>query len=313
MQALRRLKERALVKSLLERNISLVQKSKEWTDHRINFIGGSESAKFQRGDYQTLIDRKTGGGSDISEVPAICWGNLFEPIIERLVAKTYNCTTYNAGSIVELCERPVYSCSPDGFAVVDMRIKRKDGRVVEQPTTVLLEYKCPYSRQVNGSISFEYLAQVQHSLIVCDFVEIGLFCEANFQRCSIAEIADYSDRYRGYFFFYGEAAEACLHDLLTLNNDTERPVDLGICYHQKMLSKSAMCKKKAIIVNPGEEMPPIPAGMFAVLPWYLAKFGTITIKRPESDYLERHRERAYELVDKVKEINAAKEQCVEDY
>jgi len=84
--------------------------------------------------------------------PATIWGTMFEPVAREIYSQKNKVNVMEYGLIPHQ-KYEFIGASPDG--VTD--------------TGLLLEIKCPYSRNITNKIPKHYYEQVQHQLEVCDY------------------------------------------------------------------------------------------------------------------------------------------------
>lgn len=147
----------------------VAQRSDEWYAMRRDRLTASDIAQaMDRGKFgtrQQLLEKKA--FPDLfpfnGDNPALKWGVMFEPI----AARTY---TQRNGDIrihdFGLVAHPTLACfgaSPDGISELG----------------IMVEFKCPFRRKIDGTIPEQYLLQMQGQLAVCgleecDYVECAL-------------------------------------------------------------------------------------------------------------------------------------------
>lgn len=167
-----------------------------WLAAKINTIGGSSmgtvEGKNPYSSVATLISEKIGVSKFETNIKPQ-WGNLFEDVIKRYIEHDKKCEILGEDLYVE--GPPGVAYSPDGLAVmevVECEIveEESDGSVymvskkTTKTATVLLEFKCPYSRIPTGTPPPYYVSQVQMGLDVLEPPTIGLLAEALFRKCT---------------------------------------------------------------------------------------------------------------------------------
>lgn len=163
------------------------QHTQEWESVRCFLVGGSSIATFTGGGYSTVVDfvyEKLGLGArynfgSYSKVIYLNWGNLFEPMTEKVVEKELACKIYGENIFVEGQRKDgvLYTgYSPDGLAVVNNRI-------------CLLEFKCPFSRMpTRTGIPKMYKPQVKMGLDIIQVAEQGIFVDAIYRKCATVDL-----------------------------------------------------------------------------------------------------------------------------
>ena len=145
-----------------------VQKSKEWYEMRNGLLTASDWGTILDGGNSVLLkkcgdDRFIGG-------KAIEWGIKYEQVANMIYEKRNNVKVFEFG-----CLKHPYidylGASPDGIT--------EDG--------IMLEIKCPYSREITGIPKNDYWCQVQGQLEVCDLER------CDFIECCIKEYGDESE------------------------------------------------------------------------------------------------------------------------
>jgi hypothetical protein len=110
-----------------------------------------------------------------ARMSAFDWGIRFEPVVKQIYEYKYGCTIKDLGRLIH----PVDSrcaASPDGLIYHCPENKRK-GR--------LIEIKCPFTREIDGSVPKDYYHQMQMQLHVtglkhCDYVEASFASQYNY-------------------------------------------------------------------------------------------------------------------------------------
>lgn len=170
------------------------QGSDAWKELRLKFIGGSEIASvIRKNKHKTpskLIAGKLGfdpfTGSVITH-----WGNVFEELIRRYSQRKFKCCIMETGSIPY--KDNILSYSPDGLAVVntDLFIKEFGDNYLDsndKDQLVLFEFKCPYMRIPTTEIPEHYLPQISIGMNIIDIMEVGIFIQAIYRRCSFEQL-----------------------------------------------------------------------------------------------------------------------------
>jgi putative phage-type endonuclease len=163
-----------------------VQRSQEWYDFRDERITASDFAtalgEHPHGDQLKLLLRKVTRDRTFFTNNAILWGVKYEDAAIQIYEHRNKVNVVEYGCI----SHPVYTwlgASPDGIT--------DDG--------VMLEIKCPSSRQITGKIPSYYWNQVQGQLEVCELDR------CDFLECRIKEYdsrEEYeADNYKGNHFY----------------------------------------------------------------------------------------------------------------
>jgi hypothetical protein len=158
----------------------------KWHEAKLDTIGGSSMSTIQgTNPYEnvgSLIKQKIGMTKFRSSIQPQ-WGNLFEDVIKRVVEHDRSCKIL--GEDLFVFGPPNTSYSPDGLAVMELETDN-----VKTYKTVLVEFKCPYSRIPNGSPPVYYIPQVKMGLDLLGIPDIGLFIEGVFRRCAWDDLAN---------------------------------------------------------------------------------------------------------------------------
>jgi len=171
------------------------QGSDEWKQLRKGFVGGSEIATvLKQNKYKSInkfVLEKLGFSPFVGNV-ITHWGNVFEEVIRQHCEQVFTCEIKETGSIPY--HRGVLSYSPDGLAVVPTVSLRKHidqiSNINKQCPTqlVLFEFKCPHSRAPNYEIPDHYLPQVNIGMNIISMMEMAIFVQATFRRCSFEQL-----------------------------------------------------------------------------------------------------------------------------
>jgi hypothetical protein len=166
----------------------ITQHSAAWFTAKLFTVGGSQIAtivgKHPFSSMYQLIGSKIGIVKFVSNIK-VQWGNLFENVIKIYVE--YDKHTEIVGDEMFIPGPPNTSYSPDGLGVINMIYEECDSRMTTLSsvnTRALFEFKCPYSRIPDGKVPKYYVPQVKYGLDMIPVVDIGVFVEAVFRRCS---------------------------------------------------------------------------------------------------------------------------------
>jgi len=166
------------INSILIKTNGIQQHDDNWYKTRVKFIGGSEIAAIELKKYyklKELLEKKIGlSKSDFTGILPLNWGNLFEDMMNSFIEHHFD-TKVHGDSIYIYDDNQPTSYSPDGIAVID------------KSSIVLLEYKSPISRKLDGKVPEDYLCQVKAGLKEIKMCDYGLYCEGVFRMCSIDE------------------------------------------------------------------------------------------------------------------------------
>ena len=180
-------------------------------------IGGSELAALMglnpySSAFDVIMDKLTtlaGGESWGGGGEACWWGTLFEDIIGAYVEADLGAPIQ--GDDICIREHPGHRNSPDGYIVA--RFYRGTGgarhlwttdmspRIPTVERILLLEFKCPMSRKPLGTVPRQYKPQVWSGLAVSPVAHLGLYVDAVFRKCGVADLGDSPDYDTGYHRF----------------------------------------------------------------------------------------------------------------
>ena len=140
------------------------QRSDEWFSIRRNLITASDMAQaLNKGKFGTQKDfliKKIGNLMENnnkyiqSDNVALLWGVKYEEVANKIYMKRNSVEVFEFG----LIKHPTLDCfgaSPDGISELG----------------IMLEIKCPFKREIDGSIPEQYWMQIQGQLEVCDLEE----------------------------------------------------------------------------------------------------------------------------------------------
>ena len=168
----------------------VAQRSEEWYELRRSCLTASSIAqavdKGKYGSSSQLKRKKAFPEEDIFvKSPPLEWGIRFEQIASRSYKqRNKDIKLYEFGML----RHPSVFCfgaSPDNISELG----------------IMVEYKCPYKRKINGAIPEEYLMQMQGQMAVCclkecDYVECEIDAYYNDEDyCN--KVDDFSDRDHG--------------------------------------------------------------------------------------------------------------------
>ena len=142
-----------------------VQKSAEWYEMRNGLLTASDWGKIL--DAKTDVLAKKCGKDKFITGAAIEWGNKYEQVANMIYQHRNNVEVLEFGCL----RHPTYNflgASPDGIT----------------PDGVMVEIKCPYTREITGIPKYEYWCQVQGQLEVCDLDR------CDFIECTLKEYTD---------------------------------------------------------------------------------------------------------------------------
>jgi hypothetical protein len=195
----------ALVDAFVQRHAGMKQRDPQWVEATGTTVGGSELAKLMGMDpYGSFYDvvrakvaLRTGQAAAGGPRAACWWGIVLEDVISAY-------TALDLGAPVkgdDICIRTVagHRNSPDGYIVARL-CQDGDGRRLwttadppgeaHAPQVLLLEFKCPLSRRPTAGVPRQYRPQLWSGLAVSPVAHKGLFVDAVFRRCRLADLGD---------------------------------------------------------------------------------------------------------------------------
>lgn len=192
--------------SFHEKN-GIVQHSAEWLAAKRFVIGGSKIAMVEGTCPHAVVGnyvREKSAGITLPMGIAAHWGNLMEEIVKQQVERDYECTVLGENLFVRDPTYKGVAYSPDGLATMivsgrgscpnrggsicnllpaENEIDRKKSARV-----VLVEFKCPWSRVLDGIPPANYVPQVKMGLDMIRIASLGLLVEAVYRRCTVPQL-----------------------------------------------------------------------------------------------------------------------------
>lgn len=182
------------------------QGSPDWLKNRTGFGGsdiggllGVDRFKNRKQIYYSKL-----GMSSFKGNTATRWGNLFEEVLFGITDRIFGITSYETGSIPGLRNTNgeiIQSYSPDRIATIPLKtfvntVKRMgkvsgiaiSGKIPKKDKlVVLMEGKCPISRVPNGVVPKQYTLQPQLGAFTIPIVDMCLFVDGMFRKCSVQQ------------------------------------------------------------------------------------------------------------------------------
>lgn len=195
----------ALIDAFVRLHAGMKQRGPDWYNAMGKTVGGSELAAIMgHNAYASMVDvirskvaalrglpPKTFGGD------ACFLGTLFEDDIAAYVEIDFGSTV--KGDDICVRQEAGHRNSPDGYIVLglyrdddgldhlwttDMAVPRSSSCIV------LLEFKCPLTRKPSNSVPRQYKPQVWSGLAVSPIASFGLYVDAAFRKCALADLGD---------------------------------------------------------------------------------------------------------------------------
>jgi putative phage-type endonuclease len=165
---------------------TIEQRSREWYDARQSMVTASDLAqalgKGKFGTQKEFIVKKCGYVQETFDAscPPLRHGIMFEPVACELYSRRNGVVVHEFG-LLRHPRCPYFGASPDG--------------ITEQG--IMLEIKCPWRRQITGTVPEQYYHQMQGQLDVCDLDECA------FLECKLDDVVD-PDEIRTFWEDYDE-------------------------------------------------------------------------------------------------------------
>lgn len=149
------------------------QRTDAWYAARETMVTGSElSSAVSKSSRKQFFKRKLAGPSawdGMKDKPAIRWGVKYEPVAAALYASRNAAAVHDFGLLSHPSIRG-FGASPDGISDLG----------------IMLEIKCPFTRNITAEVSEAYWSQIQSQLAVAGLSECD-FLEVKFQEYASAE------------------------------------------------------------------------------------------------------------------------------
>lgn len=152
----------------LKQQPQVEQRTEEWHNLRKNRLTASDTATaLGRGKFETrknLLKKKAFPDLfPFISSPIMKWGTMFEPMADRMYRQRNGDIISHEFGLVPHPTVNYYGASPDGISELG----------------IMIEFKCPPKRKMNGIIPEQYEIQMQGQLAVCglkecDYVECGI-------------------------------------------------------------------------------------------------------------------------------------------
>lgn len=153
-------KYRQKLKELQEMPL-VAQRSEEWHALRYNRLTASDVAqaigKGKFGNRQQLLQKKAfpETAKFSMSIPPLHWGTMFEPMVSRSYSQRHgDIKIYEFGLIPDKTLK-CFGASPDGITELG----------------IMVEFKAPWKRKIDGNIPEQYELQMQGQMAVCELNE----------------------------------------------------------------------------------------------------------------------------------------------
>lgn len=170
------------LKSLMDGNRGIEQRTPEWYAARNNLITASDAAQAigegKFGTRREFFEKKLDAILSAEpktlnmNIPPLQWGVKYEPVAAYLYEELYSTVLHEFGLLVH----PVHACigaSPDGISAAG----------------IMVEIKCPYRRKISGDIPGQYFLQMQLQMDVCGLRECD-YLECEIEESSIPDVEE---------------------------------------------------------------------------------------------------------------------------
>lgn len=199
----------SLLKNFIKQNEHLPEQgTDEWKTQRLNRIGGSEIASVLKQNKNKSVNKLIMEKLNFDKFTGnviTCWGNVFEELIRLYTQEVFKCNIQETGSIPY--ELGYLSYSPDGISIVSnanleqhINLESFGLNSSEKEFLTLFEFKCPHSRIPSNEIPIHYKPQITIGMNIIDIMEVGVFIQAVYRRCSFADIK-YNSLHNGFGHF----------------------------------------------------------------------------------------------------------------
>ena len=203
--------------AFVARHKGLKQRDPAWYAMVGRTVGGSELAAINGLNFFSSFADVVGAKLDTlagrereSGGPACWWGTIFEDVLAVVVGDDLGAPVVGDDICIQRFQG--YRNSPDGYVVARLRsvfstsassaspTARPRGRsrgvfplwgsdedvaLQGAPVTLVLEFKCPFSRRPGGGVPKYYAPQVQSGLALSPVADRGLFVDAVFRKCAL--------------------------------------------------------------------------------------------------------------------------------
>ena len=157
----------------LQAQPQVAQRTPEWYELRKNRLTASDAAqameKGKFGSRAQLVTKKAFPELHTVNMssPPLKWGTMFEPMATRCYSQRNNDMIIHEFGLIPHPTIPCFGASPDGITELG----------------IMVEYKCPFKRQITGEVLEQYEIQMQGQMAVCGLKECD-FVECDMERLS---------------------------------------------------------------------------------------------------------------------------------
>jgi putative phage-type endonuclease len=168
-------RDRAQLKKLMD-TPQVEQRSEEWHRMRRDRLTASDLAQsMNRGKFGTrnqLLKKKAEAmypeiaaaanatfEANMHSMRPLVWGTMFEPMVSRCYSECNHGVEIYEFGLVPHPELECFGASPDGIT----------------ETGVMVEFKCPWKRKIDGHVPEQYSLQVQGQLSTCQLTHCDYF------------------------------------------------------------------------------------------------------------------------------------------
>lgn len=191
------------IKKILEEfvaaNNTMKQRDASWYESMGQTVGGSELAAITgKNSYSNIydvignkIEIREGRNAFETNFPCL-WGTLFEDVAAEYIK--FHMGFEPIGTDITIISRAGFRYSPDGYIICGIKKNGKicgpkeDPALIDHYAPVMIEIKCPISRELKQAVPPMYLPQIWAGLEFSPPGTVGLFVDCKFRKCSIAQL-----------------------------------------------------------------------------------------------------------------------------
>ena len=155
----------------------VAQRSPEWYELRRNRLTASDMAQAMgRGKFgnRAQLVKKKAFPEDVTfntNSEPLRWGVMFEPIAARSYSQRFHDIEIHEFGCIPHADIPCFGASPDGITEMG----------------IMVEFKCPWRRKIDGNVLEQYEIQMQGQMAVCGLEE------CHFVECDIQKLESQED------------------------------------------------------------------------------------------------------------------------
>lgn len=185
--------------AFIEQHNKIKQREEGWYASMGRTVGGSEIAaimgKSSYSNFYDIVARKIKIVKKEFKMQtnfACLWGTVFEDVAAEYIKYHFNFEPI--GTEITIMNRPGFRYSPDGYIIGGIK---KNGRIcwpdenkalIDHYAPIMLEIKCPSSRDLGPSVPAMYLPQILAGLEFSIPNTVGMFVDCKFRKCALDEL-----------------------------------------------------------------------------------------------------------------------------